>query len=113
MDDLSGVIENFLAQPNAMEQLQSMAQALGLDTQSEPQSTEQQQAGGLDDLISPVQLMALMSAMNEASAPSESTSLLEALRPLLGQGRQGKLDRAIRALQLTNAAKSVSQALKG
>lgn len=113
MDDLSGVIESFLSQPDAMEQLQSMAQALGLDSQPEPESTRPQQTGGLDDLISSAQLMALMGAMNEASAPSESTSLLEALRPLLGSERQGKLDRAIRALQLTNAAKSVSKALKG
>lgn len=113
MDDLSGVIESFLSQPDAMEQLQSMAQALGLDAKTESNTTEPKQTGSLDDLISPAQLMALMGAMNEASAPSESTSLLEALRPLLGADRQGKLDRAIRALQLTNAAKSVSKALTG
>lgn len=114
MDDLSNVIENFLSQPDAMEQLQSMAQALGLDTQAQPEqkTAQPQPSGGLDDLISPAQLMALMGAMNEASAPNETTSLLEALRPLLGSERQGKLDRAIRALQLTNAAKSVSKALK-
>lgn len=113
MDDLSGILEGFLAQPDAMEQLQSMAQALGLGTQPETASAQPQQGGGLEDLISPAQLIALMGAMNEASAPNESTSLLEALRPMLGEERQGKLNRAIRALQLTNAAKCVSQALKG
>lgn len=113
MDDLSGLLEGFLSQPDAMAQLETMAKALGLDTGGPAQQESQSSGtGGLDDLISPAQLMALMGALNEASAPSESTALLEALRPLLGSERQEKLSRAIRAMQLMNAARSVSKALE-
>lgn len=111
MDDFSGVIESFLSQPDAMEQLQAMAQALGLDSQEGSQPSQPSQSSTPDDLISPAQLMAVMSAMNEASGPNDCTSLLEALRPMLRC--QGKVNRAIRALQLTNAAKSVSKVWKG
>ena len=90
-----------------------MAEALGLDTQSSPTPSQPSaQEPELQDFFSPAQLTALLGAMNQASAPNETTSLLHALRPLLGEERQPKLDRAIRAMQLMNAARTVSKALE-
>lgn len=45
MDDLSGAIQGFLSQPGAMEQLQQMAQQLGLSPQNPP---EPPKSGGCD-----------------------------------------------------------------
>ena len=100
MDDLSGILESFLAQPDAMEQLRSMAQSLGFEPPAQEPDTQTARQSGLEDLISPAQLMALMGAMSEASAPNDSTSLLEALRPLLGLERQEKLNRAIAVVSI-------------
>lgn len=106
MDDLSGTITSFLNQPGAMEQMQKMAQQLGLGGLPEPQEKAPEEA------LSPEMMSGLMSALSEASRPDESTALLEALRPLLRRENQAKIDRAIKALRLMRAARSVSSAVE-
>lgn len=106
MDDLSGTINSFLSQPGAMEQMQKMAQQLGLSGLPEPQEKNQ------EDGLSPEMVSGVMSALSEATRPDESTALLEALRPLLRQENQEKIDRAIKALRLMRAARTVSTAVE-
>lgn len=106
MDDLSGTISSFLSQPGAMEQMQKMAQQLGLGGLPEPQEKT------TEETLSPEMVSRLMSALSEASRPDESTALLEALRPLLRRENQEKIDRAIKALRLMRAAKTVSSAVE-
>lgn len=108
MDDLSQTINSVLSDPEAMEQLRSMAEAMGLGTP--PQNT-QARAPSQEEFISPGQLTAIFSALNQASLPDETYALLSSLRPLLGTERQSKLDKAEKALKLMAAAKTVTGTL--
>jgi hypothetical protein len=113
MDDLGAQISSFLSQPGAMEQLQGMAQQLGLGPSEVPESDGAEKAEKTGKaLISPENLQGLLSALEEASKPDQATGVLEALRPLLQPERQGKIDRAIRAIGLIRAARSVSGTLE-
>ena len=141
MDDLKEQLNQILSDPQSMQQLQSMASALGLSgTQQEappppaagsaaPAGT----AGGLD----PSALAGMLSALGGGGNPNQlpaqtspqpalggvtpellqtvsrlapllsqinreddSTRLLQALRPLLSDKRQKKLDEAVKILQM-------------
>ena len=119
MDDLSGAIQGFLSQPGAMEQLQQMAQQLGLSPQNPPENQEKPKSGGCDPPkktepsgelpISPELLQGLMQAAAEASRPDETSNLLLALKPMLRPERQEKVDRAVEMLRLMRAAKTAGQ----
>lgn len=111
MDDLSSAINGFLSQPGAMEQLQQMAQQLGLSPpehgeQPEPPEKPENHA---ELPLSPELLQGLMQAAAEASKPDETSRLLLALKPMLRPERQEKVDRAIRLLGLMRAAKTAGQ----
>lgn len=108
MDDLSQTINSVLSDPDAMEQLRAMAEAMGLGTP--PQNTPQQSPTP-EEFISPGQLTAILSALNQAALPDETCALLASLRPLLGRERQSKLDKAEKALKLMAAAKTVTGTL--
>ena len=125
MDDLGSAIQSFLAQPGAMEQVESMAKQLGLtpgESVSEQAPAESASApvpetlaGSLPELLGGVSvetLGTLMSALREGGDASKSTALLEALRPLLRQEKQEKLDRAIKAVRLSYAARTVSKTIE-
>ena len=115
MDDLSGAIQGFLSQPGAMEQLQQMAQQLGLS----PENQEKTKSGGCDPPkkpepsgelpISPELLQGLMQAAAEASRPDETSNLLLALKPMLRPERQEKVDRAVEMLRRIRAANTAGQ----
>lgn len=107
MDDLGGMINSFLSQPGAMEQLQSMAKQLGLGAPETPE-TEREQT--MPDGISPEMVSRVLTAFSEASKQDEVTDFLEALRALLRPDRQPKIDRAIRAVHLMRAARTVTGA---
>lgn len=134
MEDLNQQISQILSDPQSMQQLQSMASALGLALpQAEPKTAEaparanEQQAGGLDPsalagllgslgggspapaapapapAASPELLQAvtkLAPLLGQVSREDDSTRLLRALRPLLGEARQKKLDEAIKILHM-------------
>lgn len=118
MDDLSGAINGFLSQPGAMEQLQQMAQQLGL---SPPENGEQSKLVEQPPTpppekpaelpISPEVLRGLMQAAAEASKPDETSQLLLALKPMLRPERQEKVDQAIRILGLLRAAKTAGRVM--
>lgn len=103
MDDLSGAIAQFLSQPEAMEQLGAMAKQLGLGEATTPEIPEG---------ISPEMLTKLIGAVSEASRDDEVTELFGALRGLLRPERQEKIDRAIRAVHLVRAAKTVTKVVE-
>lgn len=110
MDDFSSAINGFLSQPGAMEQLQQMAQQLGLsppEQGGQPKPPEKP----AELPISPELLQGLMRAAAEASKPDETSQLLLALKPMLRPERQEKVDRAIRMLGLMRAAKTAGQVM--
>lgn len=127
MEDLNEQISKILSDPQSMQQLQSMASALGLgqsDTAASQPTHEPQQpdAGALSGIlgalggsqpaaspfsapggITPEMLQAvsrIAPLLSQVNREDESTRLLHALRPLLGTARQKKLDEAIKILQM-------------
>lgn len=117
MEDLNRQIQSILSDPNQMQQLQSMAAALGLtggasDTNApeppapaaptEPEISPQNAlfpSGGL----SPEMLQMagkLAPVLSQLNREDDATRLLRALRPLLSQPRRQKLDEAIKILQM-------------
>jgi len=111
MDDIGGAIQSFLSQPGAMEQVEAMAKQLGL---SVPGPDAEGPAPVLPEgnLPDPQTLQKLMQAAAEGTKPDEATALLTALKPLLRQERQEKLDRAIRAMGMMRTAKLLSKTLE-
>ena len=109
MDDFGAAVSSFLSQPGAMEQMKALASQLGLGAmQQEAETQAQEQSGG----ISPEMLTRILGAVSEATRPDEITAFLEALRPLLRSEHQEKIDRAIRAVQLIRAARTVSSSVE-
>ena len=129
MDDLNQQINQILSDPQSMQQLQSMANALGLGSNPQPTPPAPPANGGIDasalagvlstlgaanppapapaqpalggvtpELLQTVsRLMPLLSQINRED---DSTRLLQALRPLLSEKRQKKLDEAAKILQM-------------
>ena len=110
MADLEEALGNILADPQAMEQILSLASKLGLDDQAQGQEdSELEQSGPAvpTPLFSPDQLGQLgqfVSLLREGTDP-QADALLSALRPYLNPARQEKLDRARRLAGLSRAAR--------
>lgn len=131
MDDLTQQINSILSDPQSMQQLQSMASALGLggntansSPQPQPASTDKTALSGLLSTldgnnsqpqppaqnsqplfggITPEALQAvsrLAPLLSQVNQEDDSTRLLRALRPLLGEPRRKKLDEAVKILQM-------------
>lgn len=113
MDDLSAAIRSVLSDPQSMAQIQNLAQSLGLNDTAQPaQSTGNEQnplqallpaaAQAQNTLNDPMVSMLMRAAplLSAANQEDDSTRLLAALRPLLGEARQKKLDEASRILKL-------------
>ena len=114
MADLEEALGNILADPQAMEQILSLASKLGLEDQTQDQEAGQED-GGLEQagpavpppLFGPDQLGQLgqfVSLLREGTDP-QADALLSALRPYLNPARQEKLDRARRLAGLSRAAR--------
>ena len=109
MDDLSAAIRDLLQDPQSMAQIQSLAQSLGLnDAQQAPSNTVNPLQALLPAAASPAQntdpmLSAIMRAaplLAKVNEEDDAARLLSALRPLLSEARQKKIDDAGRILKL-------------
>lgn len=91
MEDLAAAVQSILNDPQSMAQLQSVMNSLGMNPPQAPAPA-----------TPPVQQKPAAAAPLLASANREddSTRLLAALRPLLGEARQKKLDEASKILKL-------------
>lgn len=102
--DLLGQLTGFLSSEDGMKQLQSAARMLGLGGQQDrsarpvlPQGTGHDDPfGGAD----PQLMMKMVRLMQNARQETPSSAFLRALKPLLKEERQAKVDDAIRMLQL-------------
>ena len=94
MDDLSGLIQNLLQDPQTMAQVQNLASSLGL-SDTVPSASP---APPADPMVSA--LMRAAPLLSAANQEDDATRLLAALRPLLSEVRQKKLDEAARILKL-------------
>ena len=124
MDDLNQQLQKILSDPQAMGQIQSLLGSLGNSQEEAPAPAAQSSSGpDLSPLvgasgggtpapaqnetslagITPQTLSAmtrLMPLLSQANREDDATRLLRALRPLLGESRQKKVDEAIRILQM-------------
>lgn len=99
-------LNTILGDPEAMGQILSLAQSLGLSSQPAPD--DEQHAPPPPDGVDPALLRksaALLSALSQEEN-DRRTALLAALRPFLKPERQASLDRAIRLQRLTQMAKA-------
>ncbi len=101
MDDLMGKIQGILNDKESMEQLSQLAQMFsspqGDTLQSAPVQNNQNtgQPLGAQQGIDMNKLLALQSVMARASQPDKNRDFLIALKPLLKEESQRKVDRLI------------------
>lgn len=112
MDDLQSKISQIMSDPEAVEQIRSLGNMLGLSQNSQntavnpPKSSppisenrgQNQQLPSLsgDTLSGIAKMMPLLSSMKQED---EATRLLSALRPFLSEEKQKKLDEAKKMLR--------------
>lgn len=109
MDDLQQKISQILSDPNALEQVKSLGNMLGLApstgaNMSQPVIQQQTKKESIpNEMMSPdtigtiTKIMPILSSIKQ---DDESTRLLTALRPFLSAEKQKKLDEARKMLQL-------------
>ena len=101
MDNFSDRISEILSDPQAMEQIRSIAGMLGAESKSPQPPPPQNNAP--NNMMSPEVLNAvsrIMPLMSEYNKEDDGTRLLAALRPFLSRERQKKLDEASRMLHI-------------
>lgn len=103
MDDLTQQLQKVLSDPQTMGQLQGLLSSLG--GQEEKPAPAPSGGPDLSALagLNP-QALSLMARLgpllSQANREDDATRLLRALRPLLGEARQKKVDEAIQILQM-------------
>ena len=125
MDDLSQQLQSILSDPQTMGRLQGLLNSLGKDQGEAPaepaapagpdlstllgalgvgQASKPQESAGTGLMGLNPQALSLMTRLapllNRANREDDATRLLRALRPLLSEGRQKKVDEAIQILQM-------------
>lgn len=125
MDDMTSRLSEILNDPASMEKIKSLASLFGSSSQQggtgqspAPPQQQQQRPQQYSQQNQPAQqqnmqsaapsidpelmrsMMKLAPAFSRMRQDDSSTQLLHALRPFLGESRRGKLDEALRILQL-------------
>jgi hypothetical protein len=104
MDDLTAKLSELLSSPGSLDKIKSLAGMLGGAVQDQPSPEQPEQEPnsspfGMDaDALQMISKVApLLSGFKQED---DSTRFLRALRPLLGDERQKKLDEAVKILQM-------------
>lgn len=100
MEGIEEKMGAILNNPQLMQQIMSMAQSLG---QSQDQPAQPQDPASFPD-INPAALQQIMHLAGQTGIDRNQKALLSALRPYLTAQRIGKLEKAMRAAKLANAA---------
>lgn len=113
MPDLQEMLRDITANPQAMQQLMSLAQSLGGGGLQPPQNpgghpAPQSSAPAPQPQQNPMQLMQnLMQLSNQASSLDQrQLALIRAIKPFLTPDRAEKLDRAIQVANISRMASS-------
>ncbi len=100
MSELEEKLGAMLSNPQLMQQISSLVQAMGQPSPSPPPPTPQQQPSEPD--LS--QLQGLASLLQSNRIDTNQQALLRALSPYLSPWRVGKLERAMRASKMAGLA---------
>ena len=100
MDAMEEKLGSILGNPQLMQQIMTMAGSLSA---SQPEKAPEPPASTLPD-FDPAMLQKLMGLAGSLTVNDHQKNLLLALRPYLTEGRIQKLEKAMRAAKLANAA---------
>jgi len=116
MAEFEEKLEQILNNPQAMDQIFSLAQSLGGGEPSAQGSTEKsavQPDSGAALTLDPGMLGTIAALMGELNqGDDQRTALLQALRPFLREERCAHLDRAIQITKLSRMARAALELLK-
>lgn len=101
MSDLEEKLGSILSNPQLMQQIAAMAQAMGKSSAPPVQRQQPQPPPALAD---PAMVQGIAGMLQNSSVDSEQQALLSALSPYLSPGRIGKLERAMRAARMAGFA---------
>ena len=102
MEEMEQKLGAILSDPNMMQQIMSMAQALGASQPSPPPQT----SPGMPD-IDPAMLQKLVGLASQSGIDQDQQTLLHALSPYLAQDRIRRLEKAMRAAKTARLASGV------
>jgi hypothetical protein len=103
LDAIEEKLGSILNNPEMMQQILSMAQALGQSQNPPQQESCKQESPPLPD-FDPGILQKLSGFARQSGVTSEEQALLKALRPYLSRDRVGKLEKAMRAAKMARFA---------
>lgn len=103
MNELEEKLGSILNDPNMMQQIMGMAKMLSSPQPAKKEPTEQPPASGASS-FDPGLLQALSGIAQQSFVDSNQDSLLKALNPYLSSARIAKLERAMHAARMANAA---------
>jgi len=106
MDGMEEKLNAILGNPQMMQQIMSMAQAMGQQEEPKPEPPPQNNGGGLDLAM----IQKLSGIARQSSIDKNQQNLLRALGPYLSRERITKLEKAMRAAKIAGIA---STALAG
>ena len=103
MSEMEEKMNAVLSNPQLMQQIAAMAQALGGDVNAPP-SEPKEPAPGPNAAFDPRLIQAMTQTMGQTGIDSNQKFLLQALSPYLSSHRVQKLERAMQAARLAGAA---------
>ncbi len=104
MSELQDKINQILSNPEALKQVQSLGEQLGLSQKQEPAPPQKKPESLLPDNIMSGDMLKTITRiaplMSTLKSDDNTTRLLNSLRPFLSEDKQVKLDRAEKMLKL-------------
>lgn len=114
MADFEEKLESILGNPQAMEQIMSLAQSLGgMEPKSAPPPASGKPAASDDLQIDPHLINSIFSLINQYNSNDDQRiALLSALRPFVKERRYSKIDKAIQIAKLSRVARAALDLFK-
>ena len=105
MEEMEDKLGAILGNPQMMQQIMSMAQALGSqDSTPKPEPQKHESPSPAMPNIDPAMLQKLAGMAGQSSIDRNQQALLKALGPYLSRERIGKLEKAMRAAKMAGMA---------
>lgn len=104
MEDLAAKLTALLQDEESLKQIQELAGMMGLSSPSESPPILPDDSG--PDMA---QIMGLVNLLQEAKTDDENICFLNALRPLLGEERRPRVDKAVKLLRLLNMLPAIKE----
>lgn len=106
MENMEEQIGAVLNNPQLMQQIMSMAQALGQSQDTAPQKSKNSSAATVPDIDLSV-IQKISGFAQQSGIDANQQSLLHALSPYLSQDRVSRLERAMRAAKMARYASTL------